>query len=36
MLWHGLPGPWDGRRLSLGGSVTVMGATDGATAAGGR
>ena len=27
-------GSWGGRRLSLGGSVTVMGATDGATAAG--
>ena len=27
-------GSWGGRRLSLGGSVTVMGATDGATVAG--
>jgi len=26
---------WGGRRLSMGGDVAVMGATDGATAAGG-
>jgi hypothetical protein len=29
-------GSWSGRRLSLGGEVTVTGATNGATGAGGR